>query len=51
VNRVLVLWIAAGLLIGGAYSFYKNPDVPKTATIIIAVLAALALIGAILWSV
>jgi hypothetical protein len=51
VSRSVLLWIAAGVLIGGTYSFYKNPDVPKVGTIVVGVLAALALLGAILWSV
>jgi hypothetical protein len=51
VSRSVLLWIASGLLIGGTYSFYKNPDVPKGATILVGLLAALALVGAILWSI
>jgi hypothetical protein len=47
----VLLWIAAGLLIGGTYSFHKNPDVPKAATILVGLLAALAVAGAILWSI
>jgi hypothetical protein len=45
-----VLWIAAGVLIGGTYSFYKQ-GVPKVATGLVGLLAALALTGAVLWSV
>ena len=49
-GRAVVLWIAAGVLIGGTWSFYKQ-EVPRFATIFIGVLAALATAGAILWSV
>jgi hypothetical protein len=50
-SRSVLLWIAAGVLIGGTYSFYKNPDVPKVATILVGLLAAIATAGAILWSI
>jgi hypothetical protein len=50
-SRSVLLWIAAGVLIGGTYSFYKNADVPKGATILVGLLAALATAGAILWSI
>lgn len=49
-GRSVLLWIAAGVLIGGTYSFYKQ-ELPKAVTIFVGLLAALALAGAILWSV
>jgi len=49
-SKSVLLWIAAGILIGGTWSFYKQ-QVPKAATILMGLLAALALAGAILWSV
>ena len=49
-SKSVLLWIAAGVLIGGTYSFYKQ-EVPKAGTIMVGVLAVIALAGAILWSV
>jgi len=49
-SKSFLLWIAAGVLIGGTYSFYKQ-KVPIVGTVVVGVLAALALAGAILWSV
>jgi len=49
-GRSILLWVAAGVLIGGTYSFWKQ-KVPVVGTVIVGVLAALALTGAILWSV
>lgn len=44
---VLVLFIVAGLLVGGTWSAYQNGG--KVLTVIMAVLAAVALVGAVLW--
>ena len=49
-TRVLVLGVIGCFLAGGAYSFYKQ-GVPIYGTIIIGILAVLALAGAILWAV
>jgi hypothetical protein len=47
-NKVVVLWIVAGVLIGGTYSLYKQ-ELPKVAVGVTGLLAALALVGAVLW--
>lgn len=44
---VLILFIVAGLLVGGTWSAYQNSN--KFLTILMAVLAAAALVGAVLW--
>ncbi|CAM3167224.1 hypothetical protein [Stackebrandtia soli] len=43
----IVLMGAAGLLVGGSFSMYKQDS--KRAAIVLGVLAAIALAGAILW--
>ena len=47
-SKIVLLWIVAGVLIGGTYSLYKQ-EVPKIAIGITGVLAALAVAGAVLW--
>lgn len=44
---VLILFIVAGLLVGGTWSAYQNSN--KFLTVVMAVLAAVALTGAVLW--
>lgn len=44
---VLILFVVAGLLVGGTWSAYQNSN--KFLTILMAVLAAAALVGAVLW--
>lgn len=44
---VLILFIVAGLLVGGTWSAYQNSN--KFLTVLMAVLAAVALVGAVLW--
>ena len=49
-TRVILLGVIGCFLAGGAYSFYKQ-GVPIIGTIIVGVLAVLALTGAVLWAV
>jgi len=49
-TRVILLGVVGCFLAGGAYSFYKQ-GVPIFGTIIVGVLAVVALTGAILWAI
>jgi hypothetical protein len=49
-GRGIILWVAAGILIGGTWSFYKH-KVPTYGTIFVGIMAALETAGAIQWSV
>lgn len=44
---VLILFIVAGLLVGGTWSAYQNSN--KFFTVVMAVLAAVTLTAAVLW--
>lgn len=46
---VYVMFLLAGLLVGGAWSTYKNGA--KTLTIILAIMAAMAAAAGVLWMV
>ena len=43
----IILMAVAGLFVGGSYSMYKQDS--KKASVVLGVLAAIALAGAILW--
>lgn len=44
---IYLLFIVAGLLVGGTWSAYQNGS--KFFTVVLAVLAAVSFVGAILW--
>ncbi|QGU07754.1 hypothetical protein COCCU_09150 [Corynebacterium occultum] len=44
---IYLLMLVAGLLVGGAWSAYKSDN--KFLTVIMAVLAAVATVGAVMW--
>ncbi len=47
-SKVVILWVVAGVLIGGTWSLYKQ-EVPKVAVVLTGLLAAIAVAGAVLW--
>ena len=49
-DRAVFLWVAAGILLGGTYSFYKQ-KVPLWGTAVTGLLAVITVVGAVLWSV